>query len=227
MAQGQLSIGANSLLKPAVVAAPPARVGLFESEAWQAFVTGIWADNPIFRQILGICSALAVTNKANNTLAMGLALTFVTGFSCLLVSLLRTITPRRVRMVTQILIIAVFVIIVDLFLKAYFFGISKEIGPFVGLIITNCLIMGRCENFASNNKPMISLLDGIGCGLGYAFLLMCVAVVREPLGTGKLFNISILGSGWTEWGIMVAPPGAFFVLGVFIWIMRGLSKDLK
>ena len=182
--------------------------------------TQVWDDNPIFRQILGICSALAVTNLVLNTFVMCAGVIFVTSFSCLFVSLIRHYTPRRIRMVTQVLIIATFVIIVDLVLKAFLPAVSKQLGPYVGLIITNCIIMGRAESFASRNPPAASFLDGMGAALGYSVVLLAIAVVREPLGSGTFFGAQVLGDGFMQWQIMKLPPGAFLTHGVFIWIAK-------
>lgn len=184
------------------------------------FASGLWSENPIFRQILGICSALAVTNLLINTLIMGLSLIFVVTMSNLTVSILRNVTPTRIRMMVQTLIIASYVIIVDVFLKAYLPDISEALGPYVGLIITNCIIMGRCEAFARNNTPWSSFVDGLASGCGYAFVLLTIAFFRELLGFGTLFGMSVMPGGWTNWVIMVMPPGAFFMLGAFIWVAR-------
>ncbi|MDI6797699.1 MAG: NADH:ubiquinone reductase (Na(+)-transporting) subunit D [Desulfatibacillaceae bacterium] len=179
---------------------------------------GLWSDNPVFRQILGICSALAVTNLLVNTSIMGVALIFVTAFSSLTVSLLRNATPSRIRMMVQVLIIASYVIVVDMALKAYMPEISRALGPYVGLIITNCIIMGRCEGYARNNPPWPAFVDGLANGLGYAFVLLAVAFVRELLGFGSLFGVKVMPESFTQWTIMVMAPAAFFVLGTFIWI---------
>jgi Na+-transporting NADH:ubiquinone oxidoreductase subunit D len=188
-------------------------------KASRIFVLGLWRENPVFRQILGICSALAVTNLLVNTLIMGLSLIFVTAMSNLTVSLLRDVTPPRIRMMVQTLIIASYVIIVDIVLKAYLPEISEALGPYVGLIITNCIIMGRCEAFARNNTPWPSLLDGVASGCGYAFVLLTVAFFRELLGFGTVFGLRVMPGGWTNWTIMVMAPGAFFMLGAFIWVV--------
>ncbi|MFP4475181.1 MAG: NADH:ubiquinone reductase (Na(+)-transporting) subunit D [Desulfatibacillaceae bacterium] len=188
--------------------------------ARQLFRQGLWEDNPVIRQILGICSALAVTNLLINTFIMSLALIFVTAMSNVTVSLLRNWTPARVRMMVQVLIIASYVIIVDIVLQAYLPDISRALGPYVGLIITNCIIMGRCEGFARNNTPWPSFLDGLASGLGYGAVLMAVAFVRELLGSGTLFNYQVMPGWWTNWIIMVMPPAAFFVLGTIIWIFN-------
>ena len=186
----------------------------------------LWSDNPVIRQILGICSALAITNLMSNTLVMGIGVMFVTAFSSLTVSALRNIIPRRVRMMAQTLIIASYVIVVDIALQAYFPDMSKALGPYVGLIITNCIIMGRCEAFAQTNPPIISFYDGIMSGLGYTFVLMAISFVRELMGFGTIFGIQILGQWWTPWTIMVMAPSAFFVLASIIWIVKGtMSKE--
>jgi Na+-transporting NADH:ubiquinone oxidoreductase subunit D len=187
------------------------------------FVTGLWKENPVFRQILGICSALAVTNLLVNTLIMSLSLIFVTSMSNLTVSILRGATPPRIRMMVQTLVIASYVIIVDITLKAYLPDISQALGPYVGLIITNCIIMGRCEAFARNNPALPSLLDGIASGCGYAFVLLSVAFFREMLGFGTLFGVRVMPEAWTNWTIMVMAPGAFFMLGAFIWVVRSFG----
>lgn len=182
------------------------------------FHTGLVKDNAVFRQILGICSALAVTNLLMNSLVMGLGLMFTTAFSCATYSALRTITPKHIRMMVQTLIISAYVIILDIFLKAYWPDMSRALGPYVGLIITNCIIMGRCEAFAQNNPPWPAFLDGIAAGTGYTAVLLFIAFFRELLGFGSLFGFNILGAGWINWTLMIMPPGAFFMLGVVIWL---------
>ena len=191
------------------------------------FLDGIWKDNPVFRQVLGICSALAVTNLMLNSLVMGIGLIFVTSFSCLTVSILRLYTPKHIRMMVQTLIISSYVIIVDIFLKAYYPSMSEALGPYVGLIITNCIIMGRCEVYAQNNTPIASFLDGIASGLGYTFILLFIAFFREILGFGTIFGYTVMGDGWTNWTIMIMPPGAFFMLAIVIWIARSLQDKEK
>lgn len=191
------------------------------------FIMGLWKDNPVFRQIIGICSALAVTNLMLNSLIMGLGLIFVTAFSELTISIIRSFTPKHIRMMVQVLIISVYVIIVDIFLKAYYPEMSKALGPYVGLIITNCIIMGRCEAYAQKNPPLSSFLDGIASGAGYTLVLLAIAFVRELLGFGTIFGVKVLGDWWTNWTIMIMPPGAFFVLAVVIWIARSMSSEDK
>ena len=184
------------------------------------FIKGLWNDNPVLRQILGICSTLAVTNLLANTLVMCAGLVFALCMSCLTVSLLRQYTPMRTRMMSQTLIIASYVIIVDIVIKAYLPDISEALGPYVGLIITNCIVMGRCEAFARNNPPLPSLVDGVAVGLGYSFVLIIIAVVREILGFGTLLGFRVLPGWFTPWTIMIMAPGAFFALGLFAWAVR-------
>jgi Na+-transporting NADH:ubiquinone oxidoreductase subunit D len=189
----------------------------------EAFFRMLWEENPVFVQILGICSALAVTNKLLNTAVMGGGLIFTTGMSALTVSLLRAYTPRRVRMMVQILIIAAYVILVKIFLDAFLPSVSAALGAYVGLIITNCIVMGRCEAFAAANAPGASFLDGLGAGAGYALVLLAVAAVREPLGLGTLFDYRVLPEGWVNWNVMVIAPGGFFMLAVVIWVVRAVN----
>ncbi len=194
-------------------------------------LNGIWRDNPIFRQVLGICSALAVTNVVLNTAVMCTSLTLVTALSCLTVSLLRHWTPRNIRMMVQTLIIAFYVIIVDLMLRAYWPEMSRNLGPYVGLIITNCIIMGRCEAFAGSNPPGSSFVDGFFSGLGYSLILLAISVVREILGMGTVLGFAVpyfSSPYWDKWIIMVMPPGAFFTLACVIWLCRSIkSKEAK
>lgn len=189
------------------------------------FLDGIWRDNPIIRQIIGICSALAVTNLMKNSLVMGVGLMFVTALSSFTVSLLRKYTPNHIRMMVQVLIISAYVIMVDIFLKAYMPEMSKTLGPYVGLIITNCIIMGRAEAFAQQNPPIASFLDGIASGMGYTLVLLIIAFVRELLGFGTVFGIQVLGDWWTPWTVMIMPPGAFFILAIVIWVARSKDED--
>ncbi len=191
----------------------------------EIFIAGLWKDNPVLRQVLGICSTLAVTNLLVNTLVMCAGLLFTTTMSSMTVSMLRNYIPARIRMMVQTLIIASYVIIVDIFIKAYLPDISEALGPYVGLIITNCIIMGRCEAFAQNNRVLPSLLDGMAIGFGYSFVLIVIAVVRETLGFGTLLGFRIMPDGFTPWTIMIVAPGAFFVLGVFIWFVRALTPE--
>ncbi len=180
----------------------------------------LWTENPIFVQILGICSTLAVTNNLTNTLIMTIAVMFVTGLSSTTVSIIKSLIPRKVRMIVQTLIIAFYVILVDIVLRAYVPEISRALGPYVGLIITNCIIMGRAEAFAQANPPVIALWDGLTSGAGYMGVLIIIAAIREILGAGSLMGFQILGEGFTTWTIMVMPPSAFFLLGSFIWAAK-------
>ena len=176
-------------------------------------------DNPVLLQVIGICSALAVTNNASNSLVMGFALIFTTGLSSFVTSVLKDITPNHIRMVMQVFVISFFVIIVDLFLKAYMPEMSETLGPYVGLIITNCIIMGRAEGFAMSNPPLASLIDGAAAGAGYTLVLLAVAIIRELLGFGTVFGIRLLPETFTSWSLMIMPPGAFFILPIIMWIM--------
>jgi len=191
------------------------------------FLTGLWKDNPVLQQILGICSTLAVTNLMANTLVMNAGLIFTVCMSSLTVSLLRNYTPMRIRMMVQTLIIASYVIIVDILIKAYMPDISEALGPYVALIITNCIIMGRCESFARNNPPVASLLDGLGMSLGYALVLITIAFIREPLGFGTLLGFRVLPEGFVQWTIMIMAPGAFFTLGFFVWIYKYFQPSVE
>lgn len=184
--------------------------------------SGIITDNPVLIQVIGICSALAVTNLALNSLIMGLALTFTTALSSFFISLLKDITPKHIRMVVQVFIISFFVIIVDIFLKAYMPSMSKTLGPYVGLIITNCIIMGRAEAYAISNPPLSSLVDGFAAGIGYTLVLLAVSIIREILGFGSVFGFRIMPEGFVPWTLMVMPPGAFFILPIIMWIVYNL-----
>ncbi|MDH5559266.1 MAG: NADH:ubiquinone reductase (Na(+)-transporting) subunit D [Deltaproteobacteria bacterium] len=190
----------------------------------------IFKNNPIALQVLGICSALAVTSKLETVIAMSFALMFVTTFSNIGVSLIRNHIPNSIRIIVQMTIIASLVIIVDQVLKAYAFGISKQLSVFVGLIITNCIVMGRAEAFAMKNGVGLSLLDGLGNALGYSLILFVVGFIRELTGSGKLLGFNILTpiteAGWYQPnGLMLLPPSAFFLIGIFIWILRSWKKD--
>ena len=188
----------------------------------------MWKDNQVLRQILGICSSLAVTNVMTNSFVMGVGLTFTTALSSLTLSAMRNLIPHRIRMIVQTLIIASYVILVDIYLKANMPDISKQLGPYVGLIITNCIIMGRAEAYAQKNPPFLSFLDGLFAGLGYTAILMIISTFRELLGFGTLFGINVNFIGFETWTIMVMPPAAFFIIGVLIWISSNLlSKSGK
>ena len=179
------------------------------SEAMQEFVKGLWRENPVFIAVLGICPALAVTNSAINALAMGLATTFVLVCSSILVSLLRNAIPKQVRITAFIVIIATFVTVIDFMLAAFFPDIHKALGAFIALIVVNCLILGRQEAFASKNRVSLSVLDALGMSLGFTFALLCIGMIREILGNGSLFDISLFGPSFEPWIIMILPPGGF------------------
>ena len=193
------------------------------------------SNNPVIVQILGICSALAVTVKMEPAFVMGLSVMVVTAFANLVMSLLRNGIPSRIRIIVQLVVIAALVILVDQFLKAFVYDVSKQLSVYVGLIITNCIIMGRVEAYALVNKPWDSFLDGIGNGLGYAAILLIVAFFRELFGSGTLFDIRIIPGSWyianggfySNVGIMLFPPMALIIVGVIIWVQRSFNKDLQ
>jgi len=195
------------------------------SDTKKVLTSPIVDNNPIALQVLGICSALAVTSSMANALVMTLAVVFVTAFSNLFISIIRNMIPSSVRIIVQMAIIASLVIVVDQVLRAFSYQLSKELAVFVGLIITNCIVMGRAEAFAMKEKPVVSFMDGIGNGLGYGFILMTVAFFRELLGFGTLFGIEILpliqNGGWYQAnGLLVLPFSSFFVIGFIIWAIR-------
>ena len=183
---------------------------------------GFLTENPIFRQVLGICSALAVTNLVVNTLFMGFGVTFATALTAFTISLLRNYIPVRIRMIVQVVIIACYVMMIDILIKAVAPDIHRFIGPYVGLIITNCIIMGRAEAFASQNKPLPALVDGFANGLGYTIVLVAIAIIREIMGFGTVLGFALPARDlwWHQWTIMVMPPGAFFMLAILTWIAR-------
>ena len=190
----------------------------------------VFANNPIALQVLGICSALAVTSKMETALVMCFALTAVTAFSNALISMIRSHIPSSIRIIVQMTIIASLVIVVDQILKAYAYEISKQLSVFVGLIITNCIVMGRAEAYAMQNGPVMSFLDGIGNGLGYSVILMIVATIRELFGSGTMFGVEILplvtNGGWYQSnGLLLLPPSAFFTIGFFIWALRAWRTE--
>ena len=193
------------------------------------------ANNPVIVQILGICSALAVTVKMEPAFVMGLSVIVVTAFANLVMSLLRNGIPSRIRIIVQLVVIAALVILVDQFLKAFVYDVSKQLSVYVGLIITNCIIMGRVEAYALGNKPLDSFLDGVGNGLGYAAILLIVAFFRELFGSGTLFNIRVIPESWyianggfySNVGIMLFPPMALIIVGAIIWVHRSFNKDLQ
>ena len=200
------------------------------SELKEVLTSPVVSNNPIALQILGVCSALAVTATLQNAVVMTLAVLFVTAFSNLFISSIRNYIPNSVRIIVQMAIIASLVIVVDQALKAFAFGISKQLSVYVGLIITNCIVMGRAEAFAMKNKPFPSFMDGIGNGLGYGLILVLVGAVRELFGSGALFGIEILplisNGGWYQSnGLLLLPPSAFFIIGGIIWAIRTIKPE--
>ena len=200
---------------------------IFYTKPYNIFKQGLAADNPIAIAVLGICSALAVTNKVENAIAMGLGVTFVIIASSLTVSAIRKFIPAKVRMVTYMVIISTYVIVVQMFLEAYFPAIASQLGAYVGLIITNCIVMGRSEAFAIKNPVKYSIVDGLANGLGYTYVLIAVSVIRELLAFGTILNIQVVGDNWVNWVSMAMAPGGFFVLGLFIWLIRELTKNFE
>jgi Na+-transporting NADH:ubiquinone oxidoreductase subunit D len=205
---------------------------LFGKPQREAFVAPIITNNPIGVQVLGICSALAVTTRVDKAVVMGIGVTLVTAFANLAVSLVRNHTPSSIRIIVQLAIIASLVIVVDQFLKAYLFELSLELSVFVGLIITNCIVMGRAEGYAMQNPPWLSFLDGIGNGLGYALVLLLVALTRELLGAGKIFGVSVLplvteGGWYVPNGLMLIAPSGLFLIALLVWLLRTYKPELQ
>jgi len=188
-------------------------------------------SNPITVQVLGICSALAVTVKMQPSIVMALAVMVVTAFSSLIISIIRNIIPNRIRIIVQLTVVAAMVILVDQFLKAFVYDVSKQLSVFVGLIITNCIVMGRLEAFAMANKPWPSFIDGIGNGLGYGVILVIVSIIRELLGSGELMGFRIIPEsayemGYFNNGLIIMPPMALIIVGIIIWVQRSRNKKL-
>ncbi len=207
-------------------------MSVFSSKKLKPLFEPIITNNPVTIQVLGICSALAVTVKLEPALVMALSVTAVTGFSNLIISSIRNFIPNSIRIIVQLVVIAALVIIVDQILKAYAYDVSKQLSVFVGLIITNCIIMGRLEAFAMANKPWPSFLDGIGSGAGYGLILVIVAFVRELLGSGTLLGIKIIPQAFYDFGyhnnnLIILPPMALIIVGVIIWIQRANTKEAK
>ena len=198
----------------------------------ETFLNPIFKGNPITVLVLGICSSLAVTVQLQGACVMGLSVAIVTAFSSLICSLLRNTIPNRIRIIVQLVVVALMVILVDQFLKAYAYQVSKTLSVYIGLIITNCIVMGRIEAFALGNKPFASLVDGIGNGVGYAMILVIVAFFRELLGSGTLFGFQVIPQavydfGYMNNGLMILPPMALILLGCIIWVQRAVQKDLQ
>lgn len=201
-----------------------------DANAKSVLTAPVFKNNPIALQILGICSALAVTTSMSVSLVMSLAVIFVCAFSNLFVSLIRNHIPSSIRIIVQMTIIASLVILVDQILKAFAYEMSKQLSVFVGLIITNCIVMGRAEGFAMSNTPSMSFIDGIGNGIGYGLVLMVVGFFRELLGSGSVFGFTVLetvqNGGWyVPNGMMLLPPSAFFIIGLFIWVLRAVNTE--
>jgi len=201
-----------------------------DANAKSVLTAPVFKNNPIALQILGICSALAVTTSMSVSLVMSLAVIFVCAFSNLSVSLIRNHIPSSIRIIVQMTIIASLVILVDQILKAFAYEMSKQLSVFVGLIITNCIVMGRAEGFAMSNTPSMSFIDGIGNGIGYGLVLMVVGFFRELLGSGSVFGFTVLetvqNGGWyVPNGMMLLPPSAFFIIGLFIWVLRAVNPE--
>ena len=199
------------------------------------FTGPLWTNNPVVVQVLGICSALAVTTQMKPALVMGISLTCVLAFANVIISLLRNTIPTRIRIIVQLVVVAALVILVNQILKAYAFEVSKQLSVYVGLIITNCILMGRLEAFALGNKPWPALLDGLGNGLGYAIILFVVATFREFFGSGTLFGIDVIArfvnesgyDGYQNCGIFVMPTSALILLGCIIWYLRSKNPELQ
>ena len=210
-------------------ATPPVKKGgLFGPDEIKVIKDPLWDSNPIAFQILGICSSLAVTTRLDKALVMGIGVTLVTALSNVLISCIRNFIPNKIRIIVQLVVVSGVVIVFDQFLKAYMFDLSKQLSVFVGLIITNCIVMGRLEAFAMGNKPWRSFLDGIGNGLGYMWILAVVGAVREVLGGGKLLGVQVIPqslyeAGYVNNGLMVLAPGAFVLLGIIVWVQRSIS----
>ena len=205
---------------------------VLNEETKKVLVEPLVNNNPITLQVLGICSALAVTSQMSTSLIMALALTMVTAFSSAAISAIRNHIPSSIRIIVQMTIIASLVIVVDQLLKAFAYDISKQLSVFVGLIITNCIVMGRAEGYAMKNPPLESFMDGIGNGLGYSLILVTVSFIRELLGSGKLLGIEILplikDGGWYQPnGLMLLPPSAFFIIGLIIWAVREWKPEQR
>ncbi|MFO7643353.1 MAG: NADH:ubiquinone reductase (Na(+)-transporting) subunit D [Desulfosarcina sp.] len=202
---------------------------MIQTPTFRAFSEPVLKNNPVFIQSLGICSALAVTVQLNTAIVMALAMTLVTGFSSLTLSAMRNVIPRNVRMIVELTVIASLVILADEILRAFFYDISKQLSVFVGLIITNCIIMGRAETYALGNPPLRSFMDGLGNGAGYGLVLLAVAFIRELLGAGKLFGLAVIPQafydhGYQNMGFMQLAPAAFIIIGLLVWLQKSLMK---
>jgi Na+-transporting NADH:ubiquinone oxidoreductase subunit D len=202
-------------------------MGFKQSREYKILANGLWHNNAQLRMVLGLCSTLAVTNSLDNSLAMSAGVMFVTVSSSSIISAMRRVIPPRVRLAVFMMIISTFTIVVDQCLRAFYPGVSAALGPYVGLIITNCVVMGRAEGYAISNPVYLSALDAFAATAGYSCTLLLIAAVRESMGFGTLFGWQVLGSWWTPWVIMVLAPGAFFVLAIYIWILRSVFPEKK
>jgi len=203
---------------------------LTKTKSFKAFAGPAWTENPINMQMLGICSALAVTVQLKTAFVMALAMTFVVSFSNLIVSVMRNIIPSNIRIIVELAVIASLVILTDEFLRAYMYDVSKLLSVFVGLIITNCIILGRAEGFALSNPPHLAFIDGLGNGAGYGSVLISVAFIRELFGSGKIFGFSVVpeafyNAGYEDMGIMLLAPAAFIIIGLMAWLQKYLSNE--
>ena len=194
------------------------------TRGFRTFIKGFFKENAVCYQLLGLCSALAVSNKVENALAMSVGVLFVLIFSSLAISFMRKLIPPQYRIITYMIIISTLVIFIDQYLKAFFPRISTQLGPYVALIITNCIIMGRHEAFASKNPTHYSIVDALGNGLSYSYTLLIIASIRELLAFGTFLNIKIMPLGFDNWVVMAMAPGAFFLLAIFIWVFRIMAK---
>lgn len=203
---------------------------LTKTKHYKAFSVPLLQENPISRQMLGICSALAVTVQMKTAIVMGLSLTFVLSFSNLTISLMRNVIPRNIRMIVELSVIASLVIVADEILRAFLYDISKQLSVFVGLIITNCIVMGRAETYALGHPPGLSFMDGLGNGAGYSSVLISVAFIRELLGSGKLLGYQVIPTmaydlGYENMGFMLLAPAAFIIIGLLVWLQNWLTSD--
>ena len=204
-------------------------VKITRSETYRTVADALWQTNPISKQVLGICSSLAVTVQMNTAIVMALALTAVVACSNLIISMMRKIIPRNIRIIVEVAVIATLVIIADEVLKAFMYNISKQLSVFVGLIITNCIVMGRAETFAMSNPPFKSFVDGMANGIGYGSILVGVSFFRELLGAGKILGFPVVPQalydmGYMNMGLMLLAPGAFIVIGLFVWLEHAILK---
>ncbi len=203
---------------------------LTATKEFKALSEPLVKNNPVFIQSLGICSALAVTVQLKTAVVMGLSMTLVVAFSNLIISTMRNVVPRNIRMIVELIVIASLVILADELLKAFLYDISKQLSVFVGLIITNCIVMGRAETFALGNPPWVSFLDGLGSGAGYSIVLIAVASIRELLGSGSLFGFQVVPealyrAGYQDMGFMLLAPAAFIIIGLLVWLQKSLVNE--